>query len=182
MLFRSKKGAYSTNSRIAAFLSCLSAHDVDLVYTPGKDLHTADYLSRHPKECQYEKCQICTFVRQWVQVGDNCALVRSISIQEVLNGDVNLPYTQKSTWLEVQQRDRTHKTLVHLIQNGQSPDKRKCGGEFTRLKKLYNLFKNGELKIDAQGLVLIKTKEGHFQGYSISIPFQVFAEIGRAHV
>ena len=45
---RSKKGAFSSSSRIASFLSGISALDIEITHTPGKDLASSDFSSRHP--------------------------------------------------------------------------------------------------------------------------------------
>ena len=48
---RSKKGAFSSSSRIASFLSGISALDIEITHTPGKDLASSDFSSRHPVTC-----------------------------------------------------------------------------------------------------------------------------------
>ena len=58
---RAMKGAYSNSSRMGAFLTGLSALSIEMVYTPGKELFTADHAFRHPVECKEQICQVCIF-------------------------------------------------------------------------------------------------------------------------
>ena len=48
---RSKTGAFSTSARISTFLTGISAMNVEIIHTPGKELSSSDYNSRHPEEC-----------------------------------------------------------------------------------------------------------------------------------
>ena len=57
---RSQRGAFSSSSRIASFLTGLSSLPVELKHKPGKAMCTSDYASRHPPMCQAPKCQICS--------------------------------------------------------------------------------------------------------------------------
>ena len=53
---RSRRGAFSSSSRIAAFLTGLSVLPVELRHKAGKDMFTSDYASRHPRACDQYKC------------------------------------------------------------------------------------------------------------------------------
>ena len=98
---RFKKGAYSTSSRISAFLTGLSTLSVEIEYTPGKDLHTSDYFSRHPVKCNEDRCQICVFNKEWTDIGDSCAAIRTVTMEEIMSGQASIPYHQRKTWKEM---------------------------------------------------------------------------------
>ena len=89
---RLKRGAYSSSSRIASFLSELSQMTVELEYTPGKDMKTSDFASRNPPVCNKpDSCQICKFARGLQAVGDNSSKIRKISVEDVTAGRSILP-------------------------------------------------------------------------------------------
>ena len=58
---RSKTGAFSASARISAFLSGVSAMNIEIVHTPGAELKSSDYNSRNPESCNEDRCQICKF-------------------------------------------------------------------------------------------------------------------------
>ena len=103
----------------------LSALSVELVYTPGKELFTADYALRHPVECAETKCQVCIFNREWSNVGENCAKLRSIKVEDIVSGKITIPYHQRKTWKEMQDNNRVHVKLRSLIAAGGVPEKKK---------------------------------------------------------
>ena len=125
------KGAYSNSSRMGTFLTGLSALSVELVYTPGKELFTADYALRHPVECAETKCQVCIFNREWSNVGENCAKLRSIKVEDIVSGKITIPYHQRKTWKEMQDNNRVHVKLRSLIAAGGVPEKKKTKGPHT---------------------------------------------------
>ena len=84
---RSKRGAFSSSSRIAAFLTGLSVLPVDLRYKPGKDMYTSDYASRHPEPCKTDRCQICRFANDLQMVGDKALTIRSVTIEDIRSGN-----------------------------------------------------------------------------------------------
>ena len=175
---RSKVGAFSTSARISTFLSGVSSMNVEIVHTPGKDMQASDYNSRHPQTCQESRCQICQFALEMEQMGDNVA---KISVQDVEQGSVNMPFIQRSAWVKVQKNDKVHQQLDLLIKTSQSPEKKKTGGDNTTLKRLHNLFKKGLLKQASDGLVTISQTDPHSGAYqAISVPIQIFPGLVQA--
>ena len=178
---RCLQGHFSASSRISTFLTNLSALPVEIVYKPGKTMFYSDWSSRHPVPCTREtKCQICGFAEAWQKIGDNASALRSvdsISIKDVLEGRVMMPYIQVKSWLGAQVTDRPHIELKKCIESGQVPDKRKTKGDNTTLKKLYGLYRAGDLTIRRDGLVMIRSRDGHFEGYVISVPTKIMAGI-----
>ena len=172
---RLKKGAYSASSRISSFLSDLSQLSVELEYTPGKDMKTSDFASRNAQACKSpESCQICKFAQELQTIGDNSSKIRKVTVEDVQSGRSILPLSQKGSWTSVQHKDSAHTKLMKLIEIGQSPNVHKTNGEHTKLKQLHGLYTKGELMVDKDKTVMIKTKNGAYNGYAISIPHGLF--------
>ena len=144
---------------MGAFLTGLSALSVELVYTPGKELFTADYASRHPVQCDEIKCQVCKFNKEWSDIGENCAKIRSVKVEDIVSGKVSIPYHQRKTWKEMQDNDRVHVKLRSLIASGGTPEKKKTKGPHTQLKYLHNLFLKQELKMEEDGMIMVKARK-----------------------
>ena len=89
---RLKLGAFSTSARIATFLTSINSLDVEIVHTPGKNLSFVDYVSRHPEECHESRCQICSFAKEQVDLGDRAANLKAVEVSEVLNGRQAMPF------------------------------------------------------------------------------------------
>ena len=65
--------------------------------------------------------------------------------------------------------------LLGLIRNSQLPEKKKTKGDFTRVKRLHNLYRTGQLKIASDGLVTVKHTDSAGNMYdAISIPATFF--------
>ena len=172
---RLKRGAYSSSSRIASFLSELSQMSVELEYTPGREMKTSDFASRNPPVCSSPTtCQVCRFAREIQAVGDHSSKIRKITIDDVTAGRSILPLSQKAAWTDVQHRDSVHTKLLHLMRIGQSPNQHKTNGDNTKLKQLYSLFLKGELTHDKDNTIIVKTKNGAYGGYALSIPYTMF--------
>jgi len=80
---RCQRGAFSTSARISTFLTGLSAMPVELRHRSGKLMHTSDFASRHPLSCSFPRCQICSFVKDWENLGDKAANIRALTIEDV---------------------------------------------------------------------------------------------------
>ena len=153
---RMKVGAFSTSARVAAFLTGISALRVEIIHRPGKKMMISDYNSRHPNACTEERCRICQFAFQLQKTGDEVIpLVASISVNDILNGSVTMPFTQRAAWIKVQADDRIHKLLRKLIETSGIPERKKTTGDYTQVKRLHNLYRNGQLKIDSDGLISV---------------------------
>ena len=177
---RSKRGAFSSSSRIAAFLTGLSVLPVDLRYKPGRDMYTSDYASRHPEPCKADRCQICQFANDLQQVGDNALRIRSVTIEDIRSGKSVMPLTQNKIWRDIQAKDPTHSRLKDLIATRQLPETRKRKGEHTKLKLLHNLYTQGRLYVE-KGLVMIRTPESEtIGGDVISVPTSMFPGVVNA--
>ena len=172
---RAKLGAFSTSARIATFLTSLSSLNVEIIHTAGKNLTLVDYISRHPNLCTNKSCQICKFSSEQANLGDNVTKLNSIQIQDILSGKLPLPFLQRQSWIEAQNRDKTHLLLKELIQTSQAPEKKKTNGENKKLKQLFNLYREGKLKVHRDGLVTISnTDQTGNQYQAVSVPTTLF--------
>ena len=179
---RSKTGAFSTSARISAFLSGISALDIEIVYTPGRDMKSSDYNSRHPTPCDAKRCQICLFANKMESLGDNVPpMVGKVTVEDNELGRVNMPYTQRNAWFKVQKNDPIHKKLSFLIDSSQLPDKKKTRGLNTYLKRLHNLYRNGQLKKARDGLITVtQTDPENVSRQDISVPSVMFPGLMQA--
>ena len=109
----------------------------------GKEIKLVDYISRHPNICKNERCQICKFNKEQVDIGDNVAKLNSVCIEDIINGKLQTPFLQRQSWIQAQTNDKTHIMLKDLIRNSQTPDKKKTKDENTKLKLLHNLYRAG---------------------------------------
>ena len=181
---KSMKGAYSNSSRMGAFLTGLSALSVEMVYTPGKEMFTSDHASRHPIDCKETRCQVCSFNKEWSDIGENCSKVRSIKIEDIVAGREVIPYHQRKTWREMQDNDMVHVKLRGLIAAGGVPQKKKTRGPYTKLKYLHNLYLKGELKMEDDGMILVKARkaQGSLEddAWAYSIPHSLYPGLAQA--
>ena len=179
---RSKKGAYSSSARIASFLTGISAFDIEIVHTPGKELHSSDFNSRNPQTCLRNKCQICTFASGMTEIGDRTIpMIGSITVADIENGTARMPFIQRAAWLKVQRSDPTHQRLTWLIDTSQAPEKKKTKGENTKLKLLHNLYSNGLLQKATDGLITVTTADNNKSGtQAISVPSPMFPGFAQA--
>ena len=178
---RCLQGQFSSSSRISTFLTNLSALSVELVYKPGKQLHSADYTSRHPQPCpSSSKCQICSFAQKLQAVGDGATQLRSIEVHDVLSGKVVMPLIQVKTWIGIQLNNSVLTRLRRLVDTGQHPEKKKTKGENTVLKRLYNMYQAGDLVIRRDGLIVAKARDGHFGGFAIVAPAETLTGVAFA--
>ena len=82
---------------------------VEIVETPGKDLKSSDYNSRHSVLCDKKGCQICRFASQMETIGDR---ITKISILDIENGLANMPFTQHTSWLNLSQKNNCSHHLL----------------------------------------------------------------------
>ena len=91
------RGEFSTSARVATFLSTLSEYNVELQHLKGKANLPSDFQSRNPPECSSKSCQICKFIDD-----TSDSVVRKISVDEILAGHAQVPYSNRATWKDLQ--------------------------------------------------------------------------------
>ena len=154
---RSLRGAFSASSRISTFLTGLSVLPVELRHRPGKLMFTSDFASRNPTQCKSKRCQICKFAHQWEDMGDRASEIRGLTIQDVNAGRTLMPMIQRSTWSNIQKRDPIYSKIVQLINTQQLPETKRTKGIHTKVKLPHNLYTQGKLYIDTDGLILMRS-------------------------
>ena len=139
-----KRGEFSASSRVTTFLSTVSRYSVHIRHIAGVENLPSDYASRNPKECLDSSCQICKFI---VELEDS--VVRSLSVNDVLQGSVKMPFTSRAAWqatqLECPYLRRTHS---HLSQ-GTRPSKKA-----TKIIDVKRYLK--DVVIAADGLLIVR--------------------------
>ena len=77
--------------------------------------------------------------------------------------------------LDPPMEDKVHKMLFKLIETSVMPEKKKTKGDYTRLKRLHNLFRNGQLKVENDGLCTVShTDPAGNETRAISVPYNFF--------
>ena len=173
---RSKTGAFSSSARISTFLTGMSALDIELVFKPGVEMCSSDYYSRNPVKCENKRCQICKFAYEMEIQGDEVIpMIAKVTVEDIEQGRITMPFTQRSAWLKVQKNDKMHQQLTWLIDSSQAPEKKKTRGDNTVLKRLHNLYKNGMLQKSRDGLITVTHEEpGRGSSQAISIPTSMY--------
>ena len=95
-----QKGLFSASARVSTFLSTLASLSIELCHIKGVDNPVSDYSSRNPVSCPDSSCQICKFVKETVD-----SVVGSVSICEVIDGKLRMPFLSPSSWHSAQQSD-----------------------------------------------------------------------------
>ena len=91
------RGEFYASPRVTSFLTTVSRYQVSLQHLAGKANLPSDFTSRNSPECNEPKCQICSFI---LETEDS--VVRALSIQDILDNSMNLPFTTRSAWLNIQ--------------------------------------------------------------------------------
>ena len=92
-----QRGEFSASARLSSFLSSVSRYQAQVLHISGKSNLPSDYLSRNPLNCDAPNCSICKFVKETMT-----AVVNNISVEDILQGRVKMPYTNRNTWKSVQ--------------------------------------------------------------------------------
>ena len=101
------RGEFPTSSRVATFMSVLAEYHVDVQHIQGALNLPSDFHSRNPLSCNSSDCQVCRFIAD-----SESSVVRKTTIEDVLSGHVNVPYTTRSSWHALQ-RDCPDLRRVH---------------------------------------------------------------------
>ena len=177
---KARRGGFSTNARISTFLAAVANFPIEIRHKAGALMLTSDYASRHPQVCPDKTCSLCKFAYQEQMIGDNCDLIRQITVEEVLSGEVTMPLTARRAWLEVQAADPVHIKLKYLIEVGQEPHKKQTKGDANKLKLLYNLYGKGDLRVEKDGLVTVRQHGPSKSAWVTSIPYKLFPGLSQA--
>ena len=141
------RGEFSASPRVSTFLSVLSRYQASVRHVAGSAILPSDFASRNAPPCQYETCQVCSFIMRTKE-----SVVRMTSIQDVLDGNVRLPFTSRAAWLAVQSEcPDLRRTHAHLIQ-GTRPSRK-----VTNIKDVKRYLNVATVASD--GLLVVKRDE-----------------------
>ena len=90
-----KHGEFSTSACVATFLTILSDYNIELHHIAGNYNLPSDFHSHNPLICN--SSQACSFIEE-----SETSPVRLITSNEVISGQKNLPYTNRTTWKSLQ--------------------------------------------------------------------------------
>ena len=79
----------------------------------------SDYSSRHSIECPDHSCQVCHFVNDLQD-----SVVRDITVQDVLDGSIKMPFTSRIAWLSTQQECQDLRRTHAYLSQGTRPTKK----------------------------------------------------------
>ena len=86
-------------------------------YVKGSSIALTDFSSRNPVECVDNKCQVCQFVQDNINF-----TVNAITIEDVQNSLLKMPFYHESVWREAQMQDselkRTFSQLAFISDDG----------------------------------------------------------------
>ena len=114
-----KKGQFSTSACLSTFLSSVSRFQAKIQHIAGAKNIPSDYLSRHPLLCIAPKCSVCTFVSESME-----SVVQSLSVEDVTEGRVKMPFTNRNAWSEVQDECKDLRKVKLYRKQGTIPSKK----------------------------------------------------------
>ena len=113
------RGEFSANLRASTFLSVVSHFQASVRYISGAAIFPSDFASRNAAACENKICQVCSFISR-----TRDSVVRAVSVQDVLQCKVCLPFTSQPAWVAVQSEcPDLRRTHAHLVQ-GTRPSKK----------------------------------------------------------
>ena len=156
---RLQRGEFSRSVRVTYFLSTLAAFPVDVVYRKGAD-HPGDFDSRHPIACESKNCQVCEFAfdlagptaMESIFSENTMTQVNSVTCEEILSGQIPVPFSQSVGWRNIQQENPTLRKLKFHMEGGTIP-KRRVRGQ-TELKRLYDLFTKNKISLSRENVLV----------------------------
>ena len=138
-----QRGEFSTSSRVTTFLSILSRYGVHVRHIAGIENLPSDFSSRHPCECSDSSCQVCKFVAEM-----ETSVVRSLSVNDVINGSFRMPFTSRAAWQATQQECPDLRRAHSHLRQGTRPSKK-----VTKIPDVKRYLKNA--RISSDGLLVV---------------------------
>jgi hypothetical protein len=114
-----KRGQFSASARLSTFLSTISRFQAKIQHIAGAKNIPSDYLSRHPLICTSTKCSVCTFVSESMN-----SVVRNITVEDITEGRVTMPFTNRNTWSAVQDECKDLRKVKLFRKQGTAPSKK----------------------------------------------------------
>ena len=113
------KGQFSLSARVTTYLSTVSRYQCNVRHVSGVDNTFADFQSRNAATCDTPSCQVCQFVQHLEE-----AVVRPISVKDVLDGSVRIPFTSRSAWRTAQEECPDIRQAKAQLRQGTYPSKK----------------------------------------------------------
>ena len=114
-----KRGEFSASSRLTTFLTAASRYQLSIRHLQGSANTPSDFTCRNAPPCDEPNCQVCRFVYEIQE-----SAVRSITVQDVVNGSIQLPFTTRSTWRTTQNEDPDLRRVHSHLKQGTRPSKK----------------------------------------------------------
>ena len=141
------RGEFSASPRVSTFLSVVSRYQASVRHVSGSAILPSDFASRNAPPCEEESCQVCSFILRTKE-----SVVRMSSVQDVLDGNVRLPFTSRPAWLAIQSEcPDLRRTHSHLVQ-GTRPSRK-----LTNVKDVKRYLQVASVASD--GLLVVKRHE-----------------------
>ena len=141
------RGAFSASPRVSNFLSVVSRYQASVRHVSGSAILPSDFASWNTPPCEEESCQVCSFIMHTKE-----SVVRMSSVQDILDGNLWLPFTSRPAWLAIQSEcPDLRRTHSHLVQ-GTRPSRK-----LTNVKDLKRYLQVASVASD--GLLVVKHHE-----------------------
>ena len=153
------RGQYSASARLCTFLSTVSRYQAVVKHIQGTANMTSDYISRNPVTCSDHSCQVCKFLQMSMEsvvlsaVSCPEAQISTVSVSDVLDGKVHLPFTNKRAWVEIQEECPDLRNVFKYLSNGTKPGKK--GGNLRKVKR----YISAKTTISAEGALVVSRVE-----------------------
>ena len=110
---------FSASPRVSTFLSVVSRYQASVRHVSGAAILPSDFACRNAAACDSETCQVCSFISR-----TRDSVIRAVSVQDIVQGNVRLPFTSRPAWVAVQSEcPDLRRTHAHLVQ-GTRPSKK----------------------------------------------------------
>ena len=148
------RGEFSPSPRVSSFLSTVSRYQVNIKHLSGSANLPSDFASRSAPECNGPRCQVCNFI-----ISTEDSVVRPVTVQEVVDNMTRLPFTTRSSWLDIQSEcPDLRRTHAHLKQ-GTRPSKKITNIKDVKRYLAVASIAKGGLLVVAQSDPLLPSKE-----------------------
>ena len=141
-------GEFSTSARLCTFLNAVGNHNADVDHISGKANLISDFASRRPIECHNTSCEICKFVNELSE-----SVVAGVTVSELEQGLIRLPFTNPTAWLETQRECPSLKHVKFCLQQGSSPSRKQKGVKEVRR------YLTAKVMLANSGLIVVREVE-----------------------
>ncbi|XP_021361288.1 uncharacterized protein LOC110455461 [Mizuhopecten yessoensis] len=114
-----QRGEFSASSRVTSFLSIVSRYAIHVRHIAGIANLPSDFASRNPIECLDSSCQVCKFIAEMED-----SVVRDVSVNDVLELTIHMPFTSRAAWLASQHRCPDLRRVHSQLSQGTRPSKK----------------------------------------------------------